>query len=81
MSKPYDFYKSKIEENKEEKNKTYFKKEFSAGSFERKMTLPKNCLEDEIKATFNDGILNIVIPKDETKKPETTSIPIDWHKD
>ncbi len=67
----------KTEESKEEKDKSYFKKEFSSSSFERKMTLPKNCLENEIKASFNDGILNIVIPKDETKKPETTSIPID----
>ncbi|WP_297598160.1 Hsp20/alpha crystallin family protein [uncultured Cetobacterium sp.] len=67
----------KTEASNEEKNKTYFKKEFSYSSFERKMTLPKNILEDQIKARFEDGILNITISKDQSKKVDTTSIPID----
>lgn len=67
----------KTEASSEEKNKTYFKKEFSYNSFERKMTLPKNILEDQVKATFEDGILKITLPKDQSKKVDSTSIPIE----
>lgn len=67
----------KTESKTEETGKTYFRKEFSQSSFEKKMTLPKNILHDEIKATFTDGVLKITIPKDQSHKENNKSIPID----
>jgi HSP20 family protein len=55
-------------EKQEEKNETkedYSRKEFSYNSFERSFVLPQAVLEDDIKAEYKNGILNLVIPKKE----------------
>lgn len=55
--------KGNAEENTEKKDRNYFMRERYQGSFQRSLTLPNNVNEDEISATFKDGILNIEIAK------------------
>jgi len=54
---------SKNEALKEEKEEKYYRKEFSYSSFERSFSLPDNVNSDDIKASYDNGILNISIPK------------------
>ena len=46
------------------------KQEFSYQSFTRSFTLPELVEEDNISATYDKGILSIVIPKKEEAKPK-----------
>jgi HSP20 family protein len=55
----------------------YSRKEFSIERFKRSFTLPENVLEDQITATYEAGVLKLVIPKKEAEKaPEPRLIDI-----
>jgi HSP20 family protein len=59
-------------ETKEEKDKGYWRREISRGSFERMSRLPVPVEENKIKADYEQGILRITLPKrlgKEAKKP------------
>jgi len=59
------------EQKKEEKTDTYTRREFSYMSFHRAFTIPENLVDgDKIKATYNEGILHISLPKREEIKPK-----------
>jgi HSP20 family protein len=60
----------KIEEEKEEKKRDYYRKEIRHGSFERVVKLPTEVKEKEIEATYDKGVLEIVMPKQEKAKTE-----------
>jgi HSP20 family protein len=64
----------KHEEKKEDKN--YFRIERRYGEFARQFTLPDNVKEEEVHANFNNGVLEITIPKGEPTKPKEREIPI-----
>lgn len=50
---------------------TITRREFSYQSFQRSFTVAENAIEaDKIKASYNDGILNILLPKREEIKPK-----------
>ena len=51
----------------EESDKKYKSVRTSYGSFERTFTLPKNVNATKIEANYKNGILEVIIPKDETK--------------
>ncbi len=53
------------EEEKNEENHRFTRKEFSYNSFSRSFTLPQNVNADHIDAKYNDGILTLSIPKKE----------------
>lgn len=56
-------------EQKEGENIT--RREFSYQSFQRSFNVAENVVEaDKIKASYNDGILNITLPKREEVKPK-----------
>jgi HSP20 family protein len=59
---------SEKEQEREEKEQKYMRKEFSYYSFNRSFTLPVTVNADKIRATHKDGILQIVIPKKEEAK-------------
>ena len=48
---------------KEIKEEGYYRKESTFGVFERHMALPKGVKESEIKAEYDNGVLEISIPK------------------
>ena len=67
---------SAYEDQKEEKQEGYYRKEFSKSSFERSFTVPKTANKNEISASMEDGILTVTIPKQEEKKTESVKITI-----
>ena len=54
---------SESSQEKEEKEKDYTRKEFSYSSFSRSFALPENVNEEDIKASYEDGILRLNIAK------------------
>jgi len=61
----------KREEKKEDGKDSYTRREFSYMSFQRSFTIPENLVDGEkIKASYNEGILQISLPKREEVKPK-----------
>ena len=58
----------KKEENVQEEN--YSRKEFSYSSFKRSFTLPETVNEEKIEASYENGILNLILPKKEETLPK-----------
>jgi len=58
----------KKEHNKEDNNNKYTRKEFSYCSFERSFTLPNTVNSENINASYENGVLNLIIPKKEEAK-------------
>ncbi|NVJ46320.1 MAG: Hsp20/alpha crystallin family protein [Cytophagia bacterium] len=56
----------KFEKEKTEKN--FYSIQTEYGSFKKSFQLPDNVVSDKIEASYENGILSLVIPKDETKK-------------
>lgn len=52
-------------EEKEEKDEKYTRREFGYSSFSRSFTLPQNVNEEDVKASFENGILKLAIKKKE----------------
>ncbi|KAI7983073.1 18.2 kDa class I heat shock protein [Camellia lanceoleosa] len=61
---------------KEEKNDTWHRVERSSGKFTRRFRLPENAKMDQVKASMENGVLTVTIPKEEVKKHEIKSIDI-----
>lgn len=62
---------SEKEENKEQEEDGYVRKEFSYNSFSRSFSLPENVDESkDVKATYHDGILKIILSKKDDVKPK-----------
>jgi HSP20 family protein len=60
---------SEKEENKEEKDKMFTRKEYNYSSFSRTFTLPEEINKEKIEAKYEEGILKIALPrKEEVKK-------------
>lgn len=49
--------------NEENKNEKYLRREFSYSKFEQALILPEDIKKEEIKASMEHGVLNIIIPK------------------
>jgi HSP20 family protein len=66
------------ERNKEEEEKTdtWHRVERSSGKFMRRFRLPENAKTEQIRATMENGVLTVTVPKEEVKKPEVKSIQI-----
>lgn len=58
---------SEKKEEKTDKDNGYTRKEFSYNAFRRSFTLPENINEEQIKASYQDGILKLNIPKTDMK--------------
>ena len=61
--------------SKEEQTDEYIHREYDVMSFEREIVLPLNAVEEEIKAKYENGMLNITIPRNESDN-ETPSVKI-----
>ena len=58
----------------EVKEDHYYRRERSYGKFQRAFRLPTDINPDQVKAKFNDGVLEIEVPKPEEKKPKQITI-------
>ncbi len=63
--------KSIKENNQNDSNTNYTRKEFNFSTFQRSFTLPDAVDIDNIKAEYQNGILNIEIPKKEEAKAKS----------
>ncbi|XP_028777450.1 17.3 kDa class I heat shock protein-like [Neltuma alba] len=61
---------------KEDKNDTWHRVERSSGKFMRRFRLPENAKMDQVKASMENGVLTVTVPKAEVKKPDVKAIQI-----
>ncbi|KAF8010804.1 hypothetical protein BT93_J1452 [Corymbia citriodora subsp. variegata] len=61
---------------KEDKNDKWHRVERSSGKFMRRFRLPENAKMDKVKASMENGVLTVTVPKVEEKKPEVKAIDI-----
>ncbi len=59
---------TETKEENEQNEDNYTRREFGYSSFKRTLTLPESVNEDKINASYQDGILNIHLPKKEEAK-------------
>jgi HSP20 family protein len=58
----------------ETKEAQYHRVERSYGAFRRSITLPTRVMADAIDASFEDGVLQVVVPKAEEAKPKRIEV-------
>lgn len=61
---------NKTENEEVDENGTFTRREFNYTSFSRSFTLPETVESEKIEATYEDGILNVTVPK----KEESTQV-------
>ncbi|KAJ4847908.1 hypothetical protein Tsubulata_011740 [Turnera subulata] len=61
---------------KEDKNDTWHRVERSSGKFMRRFRLPENAQMDGVKASMENGVLTVTVPKAQVKKPDVKAIQI-----
>ncbi|KAI4296791.1 hypothetical protein L6164_036716 [Bauhinia variegata] len=61
---------------KEDKNDTWHRVERSSGKFLRRFRLPENAKMEQIKASIENGVLTVTVPKVEVKKPDVKAVEI-----
>ena len=60
----------------EDKNDTWHRVERSSGKFMRRFRLPENAKVEQVKASMENGVLTVTVPKEEVKKPDVKAIEI-----
>ena len=63
--------------SEEVKEENYYRMERAYGSFQRQIELPSEVREDQVKATFQDGILHVSVPKKQEAKAKETHVPVE----
>jgi len=58
----------------EEKNDRWHQR--SSGRFLRRFRLPENAKAEQIKASMENGVLTVTVPKEEAKKPDVKPVQI-----
>jgi len=69
----------KWEHKEEDKEKRYNRLERQYGTFIRRFTIPKDVDQNNVKATFRDGVLNVILPRS-AEKTITLEIKVDEEK-
>ena len=68
---------SEKKDEKEEKDENYTRREYNYSSFSRSFRLPETVKEEDINASYKDGVLMLTIPKkEESQKPKRRQINI-----
>ncbi len=62
---------------REVKDENYLRIERSYGAFQRSFSLPTVVQQDEIKAVFKDGVLEVTMPKAEEAKPKQVKVEVE----
>ena len=63
-------------EEKEDTGEKFHRVERYYGAFSRSFTLPQNVDENQIEASFNDGLLTLQLPKKPAEKPKAIEVKI-----
>ena len=66
--------KAAHEEKTEEKKKDYYRREIRYGSFHRALSLPVSVDADKAEAKFDNGILQLTLPKAEAVRPKQIKV-------
>jgi len=66
----------KRQSEREERKGGYYRVERASGSFSRSLTLPEGVDAGSIKADFDNGVLEVRIPKPEQRKPAKVAINV-----
>ncbi|XP_065851715.1 17.8 kDa class I heat shock protein-like [Euphorbia lathyris] len=69
--------KEEEEEGEEKGGIKWHCKERLNGEMKREFRLPENVISEEIKASMRDGLLVVIVPKDERKKKSTKLKSVD----
>jgi len=62
------------QESKDEEHKTY-RSEFQYGSYTRAIDLPAGATDEDVEATYKDGILEVRVPVNE-QRAEARKVPV-----
>jgi HSP20 family protein len=68
--------KGEKKQEKEEKERNYYRMERSYGSFQRTLSLPEDADQDDIKAVYKNGVMSITIPRKAASKTEAKQIEV-----
>jgi HSP20 family protein len=68
--------KGEKRQEKEEKEKNYYRVERSYGSFQRTLSLPEDVQQEGITASFKNGVLSVTMPRTALPKGEVKQIQI-----
>ena len=66
----------KKERTEEKKNQRYHRVERAFGEFARSLSLPDNVKENDIKAGFKNGLLELTLPKSRVPDSQMRTIPL-----
>ncbi|TNF45596.1 Hsp20/alpha crystallin family protein, partial [bacterium] len=69
--------KGEKKQEKEEKDENRYYVERSYGSFSRTLTLPSKVNAEGVEARFQDGVLEIYLPKAEEEKIKEIQVKVD----
>ncbi len=64
------------EEKTEHKEKDSYRSEFRYGSFSRSVVLPAGATEEDVTASYTDGVLEVRVPLGEEPKAEPKKVPV-----
>jgi len=60
----------------EDRKQGYYRIERSSGAFSRSLTLPEGIDPDGVQARFDNGVLEVRVPKPEERKPRRVAISV-----
>jgi HSP20 family protein len=63
--------------DREDHGEGYYRIERATGSFSRSLTLPEGVNPEAVQATFDRGVLEVKIPKPESRKPHRVQIAVE----
>jgi len=69
--------KGERKREKEVKEENYHRVERSFGTFMRSFSLPVTVKQDQVKAKFKDGVLEVTLPKAEEAKPKQVKVEVE----
>ncbi len=66
--------KGEVKQEEEEKKHEYYRRERRYGTFQRAFTLPVRVESEKAEATFEDGVLDLRLPKAAEMRPKTIEV-------
>lgn len=64
------------EEREQTEEEGRYRSEFHYGSFFRRVPLPQGASDDDVKATYRDGILEVRVTVEEQPEPSPKAVPV-----